>query len=78
MSRRVRALAASAGLDGATLAYAWLAGRPGVDSVLAGPATVAHLDAALDGCGRDLPADVRAQVDALHAAFTGTDAKYAR
>lgn len=78
LAQQLRALAAEAGWDGVALAYAWLAGRPGVDSILSGPATVAHLDAAIDGCAKDLPADLRARVDALHRAFVGTDARYAR
>jgi aryl-alcohol dehydrogenase-like predicted oxidoreductase len=59
-------------------AYAWLAGAPVVDSVLVGPATVAHLDSALDALDKPLPDDLRAEVDRIHRAFQGTDATYAR
>jgi aryl-alcohol dehydrogenase-like predicted oxidoreductase len=78
MKQRAEAFRGLGGLDLVTLAYAWVAGRPGVDSVLAGPATVAHLDAAIDGCALELPADVRAKVDEVHLSITGTDARYAR
>jgi aryl-alcohol dehydrogenase-like predicted oxidoreductase len=60
------------------LAYAWVAGRPGVDSILVGPATVAHLDAALDACEKKLSASALERIDALHRAWRGTDASYAR
>jgi aryl-alcohol dehydrogenase-like predicted oxidoreductase len=73
-----RALAAEAGMNLVELAYAWLAERPGVDSILVGPGSVAHLDAALDGCARTLSSEVRARADALHRDFLGTDASYAR
>jgi aryl-alcohol dehydrogenase-like predicted oxidoreductase len=74
-----RALGREVGMEPSTFAYAFLRGTPGVDSVLAGPASCAHLDAALDACdGPPLPADLRAKVDALHRAFTGTDVSYAR
>ena len=58
LSAQYADLARSAGMEPVTLAYAFAASRPGVDSVLAGPGTVAHLDAALDGCATTLPADV--------------------
>jgi aryl-alcohol dehydrogenase-like predicted oxidoreductase len=60
------------------LAYAWLASRPGVDSILVGPGSVAHLDAALAAVARPAPPELLARVDAIHADFTGTDASYAR
>jgi aryl-alcohol dehydrogenase-like predicted oxidoreductase len=61
------------------LAYSFCAGRPGVDSVLLGPATVAQLDAGIDACSRPPLSDAaRAKLDALHIAFQGTDATYAR
>lgn len=73
-----RALAAEAGMSLVDLSYAWLAARPGVDSILIGPASVAHLDAALDGCARDLPPGAGEKIDAVHRAYLGTDASYAR
>lgn len=72
------AVAKDAGLDLVGLAYAWLAGRPGVDSLLVGPGSVEHLDAALDACARRLPAEVLARIDAVHRDYLGTDASYAR
>lgn len=73
-----RALAAEAELGIVELAYAWLAGAPGVDSILVGPGSVAHLDAALDAVTRPVSPEIRARAQALHEAFTGTDASYAR
>ncbi len=78
LAQRLREVASAEGMELVTLAYAWLAGRPGVDSVIAGPGTVGHLDAAIDGCAVDLAAAVRAKVDDIHRAFVGTDASYAR
>ncbi len=72
------AVAHEAGMSLIELSYAWLAGLPHVDSILVGPASVEHLDAALDGCQRSLPAEVRARVDAIHRAYLGTDASYVR
>ncbi|HVU03604.1 MAG TPA: aldo/keto reductase [Polyangiaceae bacterium] len=71
------ALASEAGLSTLALAYGFVASRPGVDSVLVGPATALHLDDAIALC-RPLPPDVLARVDELHRAHTGTDATYAR
>ncbi len=78
LAGHLRSTAEEAGLTLLELAYAWLAGRPGVDSVLAGPATVEHLDAALDACARVLPAEVEAKVDEVYRTWLGTDATYAR
>jgi aryl-alcohol dehydrogenase-like predicted oxidoreductase len=78
LAEKYRALASEHGLDLITLAYAWVAARPGVDSVLCGPGTAAHLDAALDACARTLPDGLREKVDAIHRAYLGTDASYAR
>jgi aryl-alcohol dehydrogenase-like predicted oxidoreductase len=73
-----RALAREAQLGIVELAYAWLAGAPGVDSILVGPGSVAHLDAALDAVEKPLAPEIRERARALHEAFTGTDASYAR
>ncbi|ATB34067.1 aldo/keto reductase [Melittangium boletus DSM 14713] len=78
MAGRLRGVAESAGLTLVELAYGWLAGRPGVDSVLAGPGSVEHLDAALEGCARPLPAEVAARVDEAWRDWQGTDASYVR
>ncbi len=60
------------------LAYAWLAARPGVDSILVGPASVAHLDAAIAAVERPAPPELLARADEIHAELSGTDASYAR
>ena len=72
------AVATDAQMSLVDLAYAWLAARPGVDSILLGPGTVAHLDAAIDACARDLPGATLSRIDEIHTAFLGTDARYAR
>ena len=71
-------VAAEAGLSLVELSYAWIASRPEVDSILLGPASVEQLDAGIDGCARELPAGVAARIDAIHSAYLGTDACYAR
>jgi aryl-alcohol dehydrogenase-like predicted oxidoreductase len=60
------------------LSYAWLAGRPHVDSILVGPASIEHLDAAIDGCARRLPPATVERLDAVHRGYLGTDASYVR
>jgi len=77
-ARAFAEVAREAGLDLLTLAYAWLARQPGVDSILVGPASVAHLEAALTAVATPLSADTRAAVDAVHRDLVGTDASYAR
>lgn len=78
LCERLREVATGAGLSLVSLAYAWLAGRQGVSSILAGPGSVAHLDAALEGCAVKLSPQTREAVDAVYRDFTGTDASYAR
>jgi aryl-alcohol dehydrogenase-like predicted oxidoreductase len=78
LAGRFTAVAEAAGLSLLALSYAWLAGRPGVDSVLVGPGTVEHLDAALDACARRLPPEVVAKADDVYREWLGTDATYAR
>ncbi len=73
-----RGLASEHGLSLVELAYGWLAFHPGVDSILAGPATVAHLDAAIDDTARRLDPQLVERIRALQSAFDGTDASYAR
>jgi aryl-alcohol dehydrogenase-like predicted oxidoreductase len=72
------AVAERAGIDLPTLAHAWLAQRPGVDSILIGPATVAQLDAALDGVSRTLDPSTCEEIERIHLQAMGTDARYAR
>jgi aryl-alcohol dehydrogenase-like predicted oxidoreductase len=78
LAGRLGDVARAAGLSLVELAYAWLANQPGVDSVLAGPATVEHLDAALDACAKPLPPEVATRVDEVCREWLGTDATYAR
>jgi aryl-alcohol dehydrogenase-like predicted oxidoreductase len=74
----LRDAAAAHGLTLVELAYGWLKQRPGVGSVLLGPASLAHLDAALAAWETPLPAELLAQADEIHLTLTGTDARYAR
>ena len=71
-------LAAESGRTPVALAYQWIAARPGVDSILLGPASVEQLDAAVDAVGQPLPKEVIDRADELYRAFQGTDASYAR
>ena len=61
-----------------TLAYAFAASRPFVDSILVGPASLEHLDAAIQGTRTELAPDVAKQIDQVHREYLGTDATYAR
>ena len=78
LTRAYAALAEDAGLTPVQLAYAFLAQRPGVDSVLLGPATQAQLDAGIAGCSLPLPDGLAQKIDELHRAYVGTDQSYAR
>jgi aryl-alcohol dehydrogenase-like predicted oxidoreductase len=71
-------LAAEADRTPVELAYQWTAARPGVDSILVGPATVEQLDAAIDAVAKPLPKEVIDRADEIHRTFQGTDATYAR
>lgn len=77
-ARTLAALAAEEGRSLLELAYAWVAQRPGVDVVLAGPATHAHLLDAVRAVELVVSPALLARVDDAHRAFTGTDASYAR
>jgi aryl-alcohol dehydrogenase-like predicted oxidoreductase len=75
-------LGAELALTPVELAYAWLCLRPGVDSILIGPATIEHLEAALAACDRSkterlVPAALE-RIDRIQREFLGTDASYAR
>jgi len=74
----LRAIAERAGLSLVELAYAWVAGRPGVGSILVGPGSVAHLEAACAAVARVVPDDARSAIDALHVEWMGTESSYAR
>ena len=71
-------LAAEAGRTPVALSYQWVAARPGVDSILLGPASVEQLDAAIDAVAKPLPKEIIDRADELYRAFQGTDASYAR
>lgn len=77
-ARAFAEVAAEAGLTLVTLAYAWLARRPGVDSILLGPGSVAHLEDALAAREVVLSQEVLARVEQVHRQLVGTDASYAR
>jgi aryl-alcohol dehydrogenase-like predicted oxidoreductase len=81
MFERVEALRAVADGEGTTmvaLAYAWVASRPGVDSILVGPASVQQLDDALDAVGRPLSKGALERIDELAREWSGTDTSYVR
>jgi len=66
------------GMTPVELAYAFVASHGDVDSILIGPATLEHLDAALDACQKPLSPEAKARVDAIYRAAAGTDASYVR
>jgi aryl-alcohol dehydrogenase-like predicted oxidoreductase len=81
MRERARAfqrLAQELGLELVTLAYAFLLHRPGVDEVLVGPATVAHLEVAIAATRVRLPDEALRRIDDVSRALDGTDVSYAR
>jgi aryl-alcohol dehydrogenase-like predicted oxidoreductase len=73
-----RAVARNEGMSLIDLSYAWLARREVVDSILVGPASIEHLDAALDGCRKAISPAASERIDAIHRAYLGTDAHYVR
>lgn len=77
-AERCRLLAEQFDRTGVDLAYGWLSQRAGVDSILIGPATPVHIDAAVDALIRPLPAELVSAVARLQREFDGTDAAYAR
>jgi len=77
-ARRCAELSTKAGCSLLELAMAWVCQRPGVDAVLLGPATLAHLEAGLAASKVTLPDELLAALDDAHRDFTGTDASYAR
>jgi aryl-alcohol dehydrogenase-like predicted oxidoreductase len=75
---QLRGIADREGCSLVELAYAWLAQRPGVDSIVIGPATEEQLDGALDGVARKLSKDATHAIDDLAKAWSGTDTHYVR
>ena len=74
----LRAIARTEGMDLVTLSYAFCLGHEGVDSMLIGPGSLPHLDAALAARDVRIPAAVRDQVLAVGGNLAGTDVRYAR
>ena len=70
--------AKDAGMSLVDLSYAWLANRPGVDSILVGAGTTAQFDQAVDAIGRKVDDAIMKKIDELSVAFAGTNATYAR
>jgi aryl-alcohol dehydrogenase-like predicted oxidoreductase len=75
---QLRAVAQREGMTMVELAYAWVASRPGVDSILVGPASVEQLDAAIDAVARTLSSEALARIDELSREWSGTDTYYVR
>ncbi len=75
---QVRAVAQAHGLSPVDFCYAWLATRPGIDSILVGPAAVAQLDQAIDALALTLPAEALSAMDALALEWAGSDTNYVR
>jgi aryl-alcohol dehydrogenase-like predicted oxidoreductase len=74
----LRALAAAHDRSLVALAYGALLHHPGVDSVLVGPGTLEHLEAAVQARALPFPGDLAQQVRDRYLARVGTDASYAR
>ena len=60
------ALARRYGLDPAQMALAYVTARPFVTSTIIGATTLAQLDADIAGCLLELPAEVVAEIEAIH------------
>jgi aryl-alcohol dehydrogenase-like predicted oxidoreductase len=74
----LRPVAAAEGLTLVQLAYAWVAARPDVDSILVGPGSVAQLDDAVEAVSRSLSKDALTRLDELGRTWAGTDTNYVR
>jgi aryl-alcohol dehydrogenase-like predicted oxidoreductase len=74
----VGAVAKIEGMTRARFAYAWLASRPGTDSILLGPGTIEHLDDAIDALEVAPSRESLQRADDLYRAFQGTETSYAR
>ncbi|MFK7930151.1 MAG: aldo/keto reductase [Myxococcota bacterium] len=71
-------VARAEGISLLQLAYAFVLRHPGVDSVLIGPGTQAHLQDALSARQVVLSTDALARIDEVYVNLVGTDATYAR
>lgn len=78
LAEEYAAVARDEGLTPVELAYAWLAGTPGVDSIIVGPGSVQHLDQALDAIEKPVSADGRRKIDSINRAYLGTETTYGR
>jgi aryl-alcohol dehydrogenase-like predicted oxidoreductase len=76
--KQLERVAADEGRSLLELSYAWIAARPEVDSVLLGPASVQHLDAAVTALERPIGPGALRRIDELHRAAQGTDIHYVR
>jgi aryl-alcohol dehydrogenase-like predicted oxidoreductase len=74
----LRAIADDEGISLVALAYAFVLRHPGVDSVLVGPGSIEHLDAALAARDVVLSAAALARIDTVYTTLVGTDVRYAR
>jgi aryl-alcohol dehydrogenase-like predicted oxidoreductase len=72
------AVAREEGMTLVELSYAWLAGQEHVDSILVGPASIEHLDAAFDACAKRVSDEGKKRIDAIHRAHLGTESSYVR
>jgi aryl-alcohol dehydrogenase-like predicted oxidoreductase len=75
---QLRAVAHGERLTMVQLAYAWVASRADVDSILVGPATVEQLDDAIDAVQKKLSPEALAKIDELWRTWNGTDTNYTR
>lgn len=75
---QLRAVAHGERLDMVQLAYAWVAARPDVDSILVGPATVEQLDDAIDAVQKKVSPGALTKIDELWREWSGTDTNYVR
>ncbi|MFO0674987.1 MAG: aldo/keto reductase [Polyangiaceae bacterium] len=78
LAGRLQAIAREASTSLVALSYGFVASTKGVDSILVGPGTVAHLDDALDALDKPLDATLRARVDAAYVEHVGTNTHYVR
>lgn len=75
---QLRAVAHGERINMVQLAYAWVASRADVDSILVGPATVEQLDDAIDAVQKKLSPEALAKLDELWRTWNGTDTNYVR
>jgi aryl-alcohol dehydrogenase-like predicted oxidoreductase len=75
---QLRGVAQAEGCSLVDLAYAWVASRPDVDSVLVGPASVEQLDQAIDAMTRVLSKETLTRIGELGNEWIGTDTHYVR